>query len=332
MNVINLVQLKYIKKISNNKYECLKCNKIFTKSGVGVHYFYNHEKEGIKKKEHLRKISIENNNKPEIKKKISRNTLKAFQNGAIENLKKSKNTKEYKQKCSSRSIKMWQNKEIRKKIIKGIRISHSTKEFRIKMSELSKKLNNNPDSVFQSINFREKMRLMMIELWKDPIERKKRCESQKRSWNNLDRHKQQSERSKKLWRDPKHIEKILLKKLDNYHKFGRRSLGHIGKLKSGIIYESLFEKEAFEYLENNNIQFKVHQKIPNSNKYCDILINNIWIELDGLNRDIFNNDSIFNWNGKIEIYQYLKKINIINGYYIFKSIYHFKDWVDNNLI
>ena len=79
MKLKELLKRKLVKKVSETEYRCLACNKLYKKFGVINHHFYEHEEEGIKKKEILRFKALENNNKPEVKKKISERTKKAFQ-------------------------------------------------------------------------------------------------------------------------------------------------------------------------------------------------------------------------------------------------------------
>lgn len=78
LNEMNLIEF-----IDNNKYKCKECSKVLTKLGICNHYFYCHTEEGKKKKEELSKIAKENNNKPEIKEKISRGTKLAFQRDEV---------------------------------------------------------------------------------------------------------------------------------------------------------------------------------------------------------------------------------------------------------
>ena len=78
MKLKELLKQNLVKKISDNEYKCLDCGKLFTKFGVINHHFYEHEEEGIKKKEEIRQKSIENNNTLEMKKKISERTKEAF--------------------------------------------------------------------------------------------------------------------------------------------------------------------------------------------------------------------------------------------------------------
>lgn len=79
MKFVELIELNYIEKISEKEYKCNKCDNIFSKLGITKHHFYQHEERGIKKKEELRSIALINNNKPEMKEKISIETKKAFQ-------------------------------------------------------------------------------------------------------------------------------------------------------------------------------------------------------------------------------------------------------------
>jgi hypothetical protein len=63
--------------------------------------------------------------------------------------------------------------------------------------------------------------------------------------------------------------------------------GKKGYTNKGTYYASNFEKQCFEYLENNNILFEAHKYIPNSSKVSDIYLieKDLWIELDGINRE-----------------------------------------------
>jgi len=89
MKLKKLIELKYVEKLNDKEYRCNKCNKIYTKLGVINHHFYMHETEGIKKRQKLKEIGIKNNNTPEMKKKISEGTKKAFQREDVkENFKK----------------------------------------------------------------------------------------------------------------------------------------------------------------------------------------------------------------------------------------------------
>lgn len=73
-----------------------------------------------------------------------------------------------------------------------------------------------------------------------------------------------------------------LKEIGKMGGFGKK-----GFTKGGIRYESIFEKNVFEFLENNKILFEPHKSIPNSAKISDLYLINkkLWIELDGINRE-----------------------------------------------
>ena len=91
----------------------------------------------------------------------------------------------------------------------------------------------------------------------------------------------------------------------------------------GIKYSSNFEKECFEFLIENNIEFTPHKNIPNSSKISDIYFKNIdlYIELDGINREKKNKwlkDEYKYWLDKLEIYK-KQKLN-------YKILYNFKEF------
>ena len=84
--------------------------------------------------------------------------------------------------------------------------------------------------------------------------------------------------------------------------------GKKGYTKNGTYYASSFEKQCFEYLEENNIKFKAHKEIPNSSKVSDIYlpIQNLWIELDGINREQkkkYIGKSYEYWMNKLKTYK-----------------------------
>jgi hypothetical protein len=119
-------------------------------------------------------------------------------------------------------------------------------------------------------------------------------------------------------------ERVRMKEIGRYGGFGTK-----GRTKGSVYYESKFEKVCFEYLENNNIMFEAHKKIPNSSKVSDIYLPNIniWIELDGINRKKRKK-----WLGKQ--YQYwLNKIEIYNeqnlNYRIFYNIEQLIEFINN---
>jgi hypothetical protein len=78
MKLEELLKLNFVMMIEDNKYKCLKCNKIYTKLGVINHHFYEHEEDGIKKKQELREKTLKKNNSPDMKQKISDRTKEAF--------------------------------------------------------------------------------------------------------------------------------------------------------------------------------------------------------------------------------------------------------------
>jgi len=85
MKLEELLKNEYVTKIDENKYRCNKCNNYFKKLGVINHHFYEHEEEGIKKKQLLKEISLKNNNTPEMKKKISEKTKDAYLRDDVRN-------------------------------------------------------------------------------------------------------------------------------------------------------------------------------------------------------------------------------------------------------
>lgn len=328
MKLNQLIEKNLVNKIEENSYQCLICNKSFTKLGVGNHYFYEHDEDGKLAKDKLREIAKKQNNDPEMRKKISENTKKAFENPEVkEALLKGNRTEKHKNAVSQSNKNRWKDSEFKKRVIKKIKNHHNTKEFKDKMSDIIKTVHNDPNSTVKSDWFRELMKETTTALWKRPDERLKREKSANIAWNNKERKVKQSDMAKNLWKDPNHIEKVLDGKLKFLIKNGLPpSLGKYGKTEGGLIYESKFEKEVFEFLEKQSINFKTHVQIPNSRKICDIVIDNIWIELDGLNRDIFENSEKYGWKDKIEIYERLKDSGIIRDFIIFKDSNSFIKW------
>lgn len=317
----------------NETFICKACGKTFSKLGICNHYFYCHEEDGKKKKEELRKIATENNNTIEMKKKISEGTIKAYEREEVRiNHLNSVTSIEYKRTRSKQSKKNWDNENYRKKTIKSIKRSNRTKEFRDKMSVIITSIHNAPEATVKSSRFRNRMKQLVSKLWEDEKWRSNVVEGQKRSWDNDNRKKNQSKMASDLWKDPDHVEKVLDGKIRFLRKTGKqKSLGKVGITKGGNFYESLFEKKVFEYLEDKGIRFIPHILIPGTSKISDLVIDNIWIELDGLKRGIFKESSSYSWNGKIEIYEELKNQNIIENFLIFNSFNEFKKWAEVKL-
>ena len=127
--------------------------------------------------------------------------------------------------------------------------------------------------------------------------------------------------------------KIISTKLKKFYKDpeGRKRLRDIGRkggfgkkgiTEKGTRYESLIEKEIFEYLENKNILFEAHKHIPNSSKISDVYLieKDLWIEIDGINREKrkkWLGKNYEYWLDKLKIY---KKQNLN-----YKIIYNKKD-------
>lgn len=328
MKIDQLFEQNLIKKIEENSYKCLVCNKSFKKLGIYNHYYYEHDKDGKLAKEKLREIAKKQNNDPEMKKKISENTKKAFENPKVkENLIRGLKLEKHKNAISESNKRRMLDPKFKRNFSKKIKDNHNTEEFKEKMSNIIKTIHNDPNSTVKSEWFRNKMKETTTSLWKRPEERRKRETSAKKAWNNKNRRLKQSEMAKKLWNNPNHIEKVLDGKVRFLVENGLPpSLGKYGKTEGGLIYESKFEKDVFEFLEKQYICFKIHVQIPTSRKICDIVINNTWIELDGLNRDIFENDKKYGWNNKIKIYKKLKRKNIIDDFIIFKDSDSFIKW------
>lgn len=76
-------------------------------------------------------------------------------------------------------------------------------------------------------------------------------------------------------------ERQRLREIGRKGGFGKK--GYI----NNIYYQSTLEKNCFEFLINNNINFIPHKSLPNSSKDCDVYLvdKDIWIELDGINRE-----------------------------------------------
>lgn len=111
-----------------------------------------------------------------------------------------------------------------------------------------------------------------------------------------------------------------LKEIGRLGGFGKK-----GKTKNGISYSSLLERECFELLENLKINFEAHKNIPKSAKETDIYLvdYDIWIELDGINREKrkkWLGQNYQYWIEKLELYASLKlKLKIVYTFSEFKE-------------
>ena len=121
-------------------------------------------------------------------------------------------------------------------------------------------------------------------------------------------------------------ERQRLKEIGRKGGFGNK--GYI----NGIYYHSNLEKQCFEYLLQLNIKFEAHKSLPESSKDSDIYLldSNIWIELDGINREKkkkwLGNDYLY-WQDKIKQYSD-KKLNLK----IFYSFDEFKEFLQTMAI
>jgi hypothetical protein len=112
----------------------------------------------------------------------------------------------------------------------------------------------------------------------------------------------------------------------NHMKFiGRKGgFGKKGYTQNGTYYMSNFEKQCFEYLEQNNIKFEPHKNIPNSSKVSDIYLieKDLWIELDGINRE-----ALKQWLG-INYERWIEKLNIYHKNKLkYKIIYNTQEFI-----
>lgn len=140
--------------------------------------------------------------------------------------------------------------------------------------------------------------------------------SQKIKWNNENYRNNITNKTRTRCSSPE--EKKRLRDIGRKGGFGNK-----GELENGIKYSSNFEKECFEFLIENNIEFTPHKNIPNSSKISDIYFKNIdlYIELDGINREKKNKwlkDEYKYWLDKLEIYK-KQKLN-------YKILYNFKEF------
>jgi hypothetical protein len=114
-------------------------------------------------------------------------------------------------------------------------------------------------------------------------------------------------------------ERIRLREIGRKGGFGTK-----GYTNKGVYYQSLFEKNVFEYLDSKYVEYEPHKPLPNSSKISDlyILSYDLWIELDGINREKrkkwIGKDYEY-WLEKIEVYK-REKLN----YVIFYSFKEFK--------
>jgi len=117
------------------------------------------------------------------------------------------------------------------------------------------------------------------------------------------------------------------KRLRNIGRKG--GFGKRGITNGGTKYESLFEKEFFELLEDNEINFEAHKNIPNSSKVSDLYLTEIdtWIEIDGIDREKrkkWLGKNYDYWISKLKIYE-TQKLNLK----IFKEFSNFEKFIKN---
>jgi len=114
-------------------------------------------------------------------------------------------------------------------------------------------------------------------------------------------------------------ERLRLKEIGRIGGFGNK-----GQTKNGVYYQSTFEKNVFEYLDEQKISYIPHKDIPNSSKISDVYLPylDLWVELDGIDREKkkkwLGKDYEY-WLTKIEIY---KRENL--NFVIVKTFSEFK--------
>lgn len=115
-------------------------------------------------------------------------------------------------------------------------------------------------------------------------------------------------------------ERMRLQKIGRKGGFGKR-----GYTKNGTRFDSSLEEQCFIYLDDKIVNFTPHKPIPNTSKLSDIYLNdyNIWIELDGINRELRQK-----WLGKN--YQYwLEKLELYRSNELnFKIIYNLNEFIE----
>lgn len=107
-----------------------------------------------------------------------------------------------------------------------------------------------------------------------------RCSSLFREKNDKEYKIRQITAMKNLFKDPE--KRIRLREIGRKGGFGKKGL-----TKGGIFFQSSLEEKCFSFLEDNNIIFESHKVLPESNRICDIYFpdKELWIELDGINRE-----------------------------------------------
>lgn len=123
-----------------------------------------------------------------------------------------------------------------------------------------------------------------------------------------------------------------LKERKRLGEIGRKGgFGKKGYTKVGIYFQSSLEEKCFNFLEDKNIRFDPHKYLPNSSRLSDIYLvdKDIWIELDGIDRDRVKNYESFKksyekWLDKIELY----KENKLN-FYVVKKYEEFVELILN---
>ncbi len=113
-------------------------------------------------------------------------------------------------------------------------------------------------------------------------------------------------------------------------EIGRKGgYGKKGYTNNGIYYQSTLEQKCFEYLMDLNILFEPHKNLPNDVRETDIwlLNSNIWIELDGINREKkkkYLGKNYDKWIEKLNLYKELNlNLKIIYTYDEFKEFIKF---------
>lgn len=123
----------------------------------------------------------------------------------------------------------------------------------------------------------------------------------KNRWQSKEYREFQVSSNRERCKDPKERERL--------RDIGRKGgFGKKGYTEGGTRFESMLEKQCFEHLEEHDIEFVAHPRIPNSSKVGDVFLpkKNLWIEIDGIDREKrkkWLKENYNYWIEKLEIYK-----------------------------
>ena len=121
-------------------------------------------------------------------------------------------------------------------------------------------------------------------------------ETQRSATVSLKTIRQRISQKKKEW--IKNHPELARKYMEPWVNSGTYGFGTYSTVSDGHLCYSSLELWVDEKLTEHNLRHIIHPHIPNSTKYADFLVNDVFIEVDGMRKETEED-----WKGKLEVYR-----------------------------